>query len=261
MTGLLMSYSPPATLSLIGVTPTRPSSEGSTRPVKPGVTWKSCEPLALASPCTSTGALTATGCSVMGLRTRCDPSVHSRDPLTQAPSAAVVRVKVTVNVASAPGASVREDGVTVTSNPGALAVALYVAGVAPTFLTRRVTLSMPASWPTAIDAWLRFDAVTGVNVSYGDVNLTPRLTRYWRYSLAVVGYTSPGSAAPFGLTKPAPCANGSLALETVSPALVIIADLISEGSQSGCRALRRAPMPAMCGDAIDVPDMKSQIRP
>src|SRR3954470_8210997 len=39
------------------------------------------------------------------------------------------------------------------------------------------------------------------------------------------------------------------------------ADLISEGSQPGCCALSRAPMPAMCGAAIEVPDRKSQDRP
>src|SRR3954454_1455999 len=61
--------------------------------------------------------------------------------------------------------------------------------------------------------------------------------------------------------NPAPCANGSPALETVFPAVVIIADLISDGSHVGWAALRRSPMPAMCGEAIDVPDMKSQVRP
>src|SRR3954470_20046529 len=84
---------------------------------------------------------------------------------------------------------------------------------------------------------------------------------YPRYSSAVVGYTRPGSAAPFGLTKPAPWANGSSALETVSPALVMIADLISDGSHVGWSALTSAPMPAMCGEAIEVPDRKSNIRP
>src|SRR5919112_6699772 len=61
--------------------------------------------------------------------------------------------------------------------------------------------------------------------------------------------------------KPAPCANGSSALETVSMVLVIIADLISDGSQSGWRAIRSRPIPAICGEAIEVPDMKSQVRP
>ena len=47
----------------------------------------------------------------------------------------------------------------------------------------------------------------------------------------------------------------------MSRALVISADLISDGSQLGCRALISAPMPAMCGEAIDVPEMKSKLRP
>src|SRR4051794_31675311 len=101
-----------------------------------------------------------------------------------------------------------------------------------------------------MDGWLRFEAEMGVSVSFGGAKCTPRLTRYWRYSVAVVGYTRPGSAAGFGLTNPAPCANGSLALETVSRADVMIADLISDGSQVGWAALRSAPIPAMCGDAI-----------
>ncbi len=47
----------------------------------------------------------------------------------------------------------------------------------------------------------------------------------------------------------------------MSRALVISADLISDGSQPGCLAFISAPMPAMCGEDIDVPDMKSQLRP
>ena len=54
--------------------------------------------------------------------------------------------------------------------------------------------------------------------------------------------------------EPCALANGSPALETVSPALVMSADLISDGSQFGCSALISAPMPAMCGDDIDVPE-------
>src|SRR5262245_15396385 len=36
---------------------------------------------------------------------------------------------------------------------------------------------------------------------------------------------------------------------------------MSAGDQDGCSAFSSAPMPAMCGDDIDVPDMKSHDRP
>src|SRR4029453_15163478 len=38
------------------------------------------------------------------------------------------------------------------------------------------------------------------------------------------------------------------------------ADLISDGSQFGCSCFMRAPMPAICGEDIEVPDMKSKSR-
>src|SRR6185437_10957729 len=40
----------------------------------------------------------------------------------------------------------------------------------------------------------------------------------------------------------------------------MIADFTSDGSQFGYLAISSAPIPAMCGDAIDVPDMKSHDR-
>jgi hypothetical protein len=36
-----------------------------------------------------------------------------------------------------------------------------------TFLTRRVTVSVPASLPIAIEAWFKFDAEIGGSVSIG----------------------------------------------------------------------------------------------
>ena len=96
-------------------------------------------------------------------------------------------VNSTVKSCSAPGASVNRLGVTFTSMPGTLTLAVYLAGASSTFFTRRVMVSVPASLPTAIDAWLRFDALTGVSVSKGGANCTPRLIMYWRYSFAVVG--------------------------------------------------------------------------
>jgi hypothetical protein len=65
--------------------------------------------------------------------------------------------------------------------------------------------------------------------------------------------------APFGLTNPAPCANG-LVVVLVSTADVMRADLISDGSQVGCSCFMRRAMPAICGEDIEVPDMKSKSR-
>ena len=115
-----MSNAPVVTLSAIGVTPTRPSTKLSSVPVKPGVTSKSTLPLALAAPCTSVGAATATGRRAIGLRTRWVPSHQMSDPFAHSPSVAVVRVKWIVNVAAWPGASVSEAGVTVVSIPSRL---------------------------------------------------------------------------------------------------------------------------------------------
>src|SRR6186997_3297986 len=147
-----MSNGPIATLSAVGVTPTRPETVVARLPVKPGVTLKVWEPLALAAPWTSAGAATGTGRSAIGERTLCPAPVQVSEPLAQAPNAAVVRENRTVKVPTASGASVRVEGVTVTSNPGTLADAVYVAVVLPTFLTRRSTVWMPGRLPIAIEA-------------------------------------------------------------------------------------------------------------
>ncbi len=185
-----MSNSPAVTLSLIGVTPTSPATDIVSGSAEPSTMSKSSDPAALASPCTSVGALTATGSTAMVLRTVWPPPVHVRAPNAHSPRGAgwsSASVNFTVKVCSAPGASVNWLGVTTTSMPGTSTLAVYVADASSTFFTRRVTVSVPASLPTAIDAWFRFDALTGVSVSKGGANCTPRLTMYWRYSLAVVG--------------------------------------------------------------------------
>src|SRR5215213_3639334 len=115
-----MSYAPVVTLSAVGVTPTRPATLLSSDPVKPGVTEKLLLPLALASPCTSVGAATATGSTAIGLRTRWAPSLHVSDPFAHALSVAVVRVKEMVNVAASPALSFSFDGLTATSRPARL---------------------------------------------------------------------------------------------------------------------------------------------
>src|SRR5262245_17498990 len=119
-----MSYAPIATLSAIGVTPTRPETEVSSGPLKPGVTENSSDPLALASPWTSAGAETTTARSAIGERTACVPSAQVSDPIAHSPNSASVRENVTVNSPVAPGARVSCEGVTCTSNPGTLADAL-----------------------------------------------------------------------------------------------------------------------------------------
>src|SRR5262249_57988303 len=60
------------------------------------------------------------------------------------------------------------------------------------------------------------------------------------------------------LSRPEPMSYGSAGvtpscLTTVVLALVISADLIWPGDQSGCSALSSAPAPATCGDDMDVP--------
>jgi hypothetical protein len=70
--------------------------------------------------------------------------------------AAVVRVKVTVNDFVSPGFRVSELGTTVALMPLRPVVeAVYVAAVLPTFVTRRVTVWLPARSPIAIDATFR----------------------------------------------------------------------------------------------------------
>src|SRR5215212_599216 len=135
-----MSNAPVVTLSITGETPTRPATLVVSVPVNPGLTEKLTLPLALAAPWTSAGAATATGRTAIGARTRWVPSFHVRDPVVHSPSVAVVRVNCTLNVPSSPGASLRVEGVTVTSTPGRVTAALYLAVSEPTFLTRRVTV-------------------------------------------------------------------------------------------------------------------------
>ena len=71
--------------------------------------------------------------------------------------------------------------------------------------------------------------------------------------------------AELGTTWPEPNANGvpGMAVPSVRTceALVMIADLIIIGVQSGWAWTSRAAMPAMCGELIDVPDRKSKLRP
>ena len=53
----------------------------------------------------------------------CEPSVHVSEPMAHSPSAASSWVNFTVNVCSAPGASLNRLGVTTAVMPGTLIVA------------------------------------------------------------------------------------------------------------------------------------------
>jgi hypothetical protein len=71
---------------------------------------------------------------------------------------------------------------------------------------------------------------------------------------------TPGSAAPFGATWPAPKSNASPAVAPFSfvtscRAVSMNADLIWSGDQSGWAWVSSAARPAICGDDIDVPLM------
>ena len=80
-TGAVLSKAPVVTLSCVGVTPTSPSTVEVSVPVVPGVTEYDCVPLALAAPCTSVGALRATGRTATGIRTSCVLSLQVSDPV------------------------------------------------------------------------------------------------------------------------------------------------------------------------------------
>src|SRR3954466_14594489 len=74
------------------------------------------------------------------------------------------------------------------------------------------------------------------------------------HSSGVLSKTSPGFIAALGLIRPDPALNGTVfAAPAICVALVIIADLIIMGDQSGCSCLSSAASPATCGLAIDVP--------
>ena len=83
-------------------------------PVYPNVTSKLAEPFTPV-PVTSSGAANCAPRAAMGLRTANDPEVHVSEPNRHSPIGAVVFVIVTVNVRSAPGEMVNDDGDTVTS--------------------------------------------------------------------------------------------------------------------------------------------------
>src|SRR5262245_33772087 len=99
-----------------------------------------------------------------------------------------------------------------------LMLALYVAEESPTFRTFRVTVWMPARSPIAIDGLLKLLGsvenpafLSAVQVA----GLTPVVVphRNARKSLKPASYTSPGCAALFGFTWPAPWRKMRLAVE------------------------------------------------
>src|ERR1044071_8667882 len=140
--------------------------------------------------------------------------VRVMKPFAYALNAAETSVKSTVYVCAWPGASVKEDGDTVTFRPVRPdTLAVYVSVLSVTFVTVRWRVSAPARAPIAIDG--RFSSF-GRIARLGQAELTelPIVEQMNpRYLLKPPDwYTRPGSRNFFGSTWPAPCANGSLPL-------------------------------------------------
>ena len=98
-----------------------------------------------------------------------------------------------------------------------------------------------------------------VRVVGPDTSTTPKFALTWPGSSWTIASTWLSSAA-FASTRPAPTRFGAWIgpccpswLNTSAPTVVITAALTSSTVQSGCAWRTRAPIPATCGDAIDVP--------
>ena len=116
-----------------------------------------------------------------------------------------------------------------------------------TFFATRVVVSEPGRIGAFTDGRLASTAFNGL------ASMAARLS-------AVSSKVRPGLPAAPRLIRPAPMSNGSAGvarscLTTDVVAVVIRADLIWPGVQSGCRALSSTAEPAMCGDDIEVPAM------
>ena len=109
-------------------------------------------------PRTVAGAETATGRRATGRRTVVGP-VSVAKPVENAPSVAVLRVKVKRTVALAPLARVSDDLSVVTSNPGTDAATVHVPACSAVNVRAMVTVAV--TWPLAIDGMLRSVAAIG----------------------------------------------------------------------------------------------------
>ena len=104
--------------------------------------------------------------------------------------------------------------------------------------------------------------IDGVLTSSAVIGLLPSVA----IRSAVSSNTIGASPALFRSTRPAPKSNGSAgvtrsSLTTSVIAVVISADLIAPGVQSGWSAFSRIAEPAACGDDIEVPAMAWKYSP
>ena len=183
----------------------------------------------------------------------------------------MVRLKVTLKDWVSPAARVSVDGLIATVKPSMPVYdAVYVAGLPPTLVTRRVTVCTPAMSPMAIDAVFRLlgsSTGTPADVQNEVGSCVPH--RKPSQSLKPASNTSPGLAALLGCTWPAPWRKISTGLvfgagvppSSTSLPVVIRADLIAIGDQLGWSSLNNAARPATWGLDMDVPLNRSNSRP
>src|SRR5262245_18419244 len=153
---------------------------------------------------------------------------------------------VMVSVRDRPGRSVKFFGLTVIDEPSgasALALKLWISSV--TLVAVRVVTNRPGTSGAFTDGMLRWTAVSG------------SLAMAAKLSAVSLNVTGAALAAPMSI-RPLPRSNGSAgvlrsSLTTSVVAVVMRADLIWPGPQSGWAALSSKAAPATCGDDIDVP--------
>ena len=141
--------------------------------------------------------------------------------------------------------------------------ALYVSEPPPTLVTLRVTVCTPARSPMAIDAPFRLLGSMRVNAEQKDAwlgaadEVQPVVVSRVEDEPGIHGVVRPH--VPGTLAED----HHGIGVRTVEhiDAVVISADLIAIGDQSGCSSLNSAARPATCGLDIDVPLKISNSRP
>ncbi len=156
------------------------------------------------------------------------------------------------------GPRVKFAGETATPRPEPEKAKLYVSVRHPTFVTVRVTVWEPARAPIATEATLKsLGSRTGIPAPVQTLVGSCVPQRKPSQSFHRESKTRPGSAALFGRTCPAPCRKITSGFvfgpSRTSDAVVMSADLIIIGDQSGWRSMRSAARPATWGLDIDVP--------
>ena len=240
---------PPSTALSRVIAFARPLATTSSSPSWAGVMVTSVEP-SVPVPSADSGALTETGRSATGIRSLVGPD-RTILPNANSPNGASVRAKVTASSSMSPTRPATRVAGASAVKPGMSTRTFQVPFIEDCSV--RVKDAEPATWPCAIDG--RFSSV---GASAGTPVSRPWPVRNPRHSRALELMNQPGSRNFFGFTMPAPWARASVLLapseSRVGLAVVIIADWISCGVQSGCRPCMNAARPAMCGAAIDVPE-------